>query len=259
MRARSVSAVIVFCAVLGFGITDVPVSAQSPSNVLSFARVTAVTPLPSGIELRDGELIMRITALRDDVLRIRAGRKGALPEDASWAVLPEARSASVAVTQDTDAALAGFHTGTLRVSISRTTGLLTLSDLSGKLLQQDAEPMQFEGDRLHLAKTMPSDEHYFGLGDKTGAFDRRGQAFRLWNTDAYAWQESTDPLYKSIPFYMSYRAGTALGVLIDNTWPSSFDFGKTLTDTVQYRAEGGPEDIYLLYGPSAKQVLASYA
>ncbi len=55
---------------------------------------------------------------------------------------------------------------------------------------------------------MPLDEHYFGLGDKTGAFDRREQAYRLWNTDAYAWQESTDPLYKSIPFYLSYRAGT---------------------------------------------------
>jgi alpha-glucosidase len=88
--------------------------------------------------------------------------------------------------------------------------------------------MRFEGDQFRVAETMPSEEHYFGLGDKTGAFDRREQAFRLWNTDAYAWQESTDPLYKSIPFYLSYRAGTSLGVLIDNTWPSSFDFGKTI-------------------------------
>ncbi len=38
---------------------------------------------------------MQITALRDDVLRIRASGTGVLPEDASWAVLPEARSASV--------------------------------------------------------------------------------------------------------------------------------------------------------------------
>ena len=99
----------------------------------------------------------------------------------------------------------------------------------------------------------------FGLGDKTGAFDRRDEAFQMWNTDAYGWQESTDPLYKSIPFYLSYRAGTSLGVLIDNTWPASFDFGKTLGDTLQYRAEGGPADIYLLYGPSAKHVLETYA
>ena len=106
---------------------------------------------------------------------------------------------------------------------------------------------------------MPADEHYFGLGDKTGAFDHREAAFRLWNTDAYGWQESTDPLYKSIPFYLTYRAGVSLGVLIDNTWPASFDFGKTVGDTVQYRAEGGPANIYILYGPSAKEVLKSYA
>ena len=40
---------------------------------------------------------------------------------------------------------------------------------------------------------MPLDEHYFGLGDKTGPLDRRDEAFSLWNTDAYRFQESTDP------------------------------------------------------------------
>ena len=228
------------------------------ADTLSFAGITSATALTNGVELHDGRLVLRITALRDDVLRIRAG-KDVLPEDASWAVLPEARAASVAVTQESDSQTAGFHTAALRVRVERTTGRLTLSDLSGKMLQQDAEPMQFDHDGFLIAKTMPADEHYFGLGDKTGAFDRREEAFHLWNTDAYGWQESTDPLYKSIPFYLSYRAGTSLGVLIDNTWPSSFDFGKTFGDTFQYRAEGGSADIYILYGPSAKHVLASYA
>jgi alpha-glucosidase len=215
--------------------------------------------LPDGIELHDGALVMQITALREDVLRIRASHTGVLPEDASWAVLAEARAASVSVSQDSDAKVVGFHTGSLRLTVDRATGLMTLADAAGKVLRQDAEPMLFDGDRFRVAETMPADEHYFGLGDKTGAFDHRDEAFRMWNTDAYAWQESTDPLYKSIPFYVTYRAGVSLGVLIDNTWPSSFDFGKTLGDTVQYRAEGGSADIYILYGPSAKQVLKSYA
>lgn len=136
---------------------------------------------------------------------------------------------------------------------------MTLFDVDGNVLRKDAQPMQFQGDRFRVAETMPIDEHYFGLGDKTGAFDHREAAFRMWNTDAYGWQESTDPIYKSIPFYVTYRAGVSLGVMMDNTWPSSFDFGKTLGDTVQYRAEGGPADIYILYGPTAKQVLKSYA
>ncbi len=261
MRPRSVPALNT-CIIFGvLAISRLVLAQGDPStspDTLSFARVTSATPLANGIELRDGSLILRITALRDDVLRIRAGNS-TLPEDASWAVLPEARTASTAVTQDSDATMAAFHTASLRITVNRSTGLLTLLARDGHVLQRDAEPMQFRGKRFRLAKAMPADEHYFGLGDKTGAFDRRDQAFRMWNTDSYGWQESTDPLYKSIPFYLGYRAGTSLGVLIDNTWPSSFDFGKTLTNTFEYRAEGGPVDVYLLYGPSAKQVLANYA
>jgi alpha-glucosidase len=229
------------------------------SEAVSFSKITSVTPLAHGIELHDGSLTMHITALRDDVLRIRASRTDALPEDASWAVLAEARTASVAVGQDSNTTVAGFHTRCLRLTVDRATGLLTLYDSMGKVLRRDAEPMLFQGDRFRIAETMPADEHYFGLGDKTGSFDHRDEAFRMWNTDAYGWQESTDPLYKSIPFYLTYRAGVSLGVLIDNTWPSSFDFGKTLGNIFQYQAEGGAADMYILYGPSAKQVLKSYA
>jgi alpha-glucosidase len=231
----------------------------TPSRIASFSSITSASPLPNGVELHHGDLVMQITALRENVLRIRASGTGVLPEDASWAVLAEARAASVNVTQDSDENTVTFHTAALHVSINRATGLMTLTDSTGTVLRQDAEPMQFDGNGFRLADTMPADEHYFGLGDKTGAFDHREAAFRLWNTDAYGWQESTDPLYKSIPFYLTYRAGVSLGVLIDNTWPSSFDFGKTVGNTVQYRAEGGPANIYILYGPSAKAVLKSYA
>ena len=225
----------------------------------SFSHVTAETQLKEGIELHDGPMVLRITALRPDILRLRAGRDDRLPEDASWAVLPHARAATSPVTPDSSPIAIGFHTAALRVSVARATGLLTISDITGQVLRQDTAPLAFDSGGFHIAQHMAPDEHFFGLGDKTGAFDRREQAFRMWNTDAYAWQESTDPLYKDIPFFLSYRAGTTLGVLIDDTWPSSFDFGKSLGDTFQYHAEGGAPDLYLLYGPSAKQVLAGYA
>ena len=106
---------------------------------------------------------------------------------------------------------------------------------------------------------MPLDEHYFGLGDKTGPLDRRNEAFTLWNTDAYRFQESTDPLYKSIPYFMTYRAGRAIGVLLDNTWRSSFDFGKESPDAYSFGAVAGPMDYYFFFGPTPKQVVETYA
>ena len=38
-------------------------------------------------------------------------------------------------------------------------------------------------------KTLRADEHFFGLGDKTGPLDRRAQTFDDWNTDAFMFQE----------------------------------------------------------------------
>ena len=69
-------------------------------------------------------------------------------------------------------------------------------------------------------------KHDFGLGDKPGPLDRRDHAYDLWNTDSYGFQESTDPIYKSIPFLLTSIGGLTTGVLLDNTWRTSFDFGK---------------------------------
>jgi len=163
------------------------------------------------------------------------------------------------VTPESSAASFGFRTKSMQVQIARSNLLLTVRDLKGKIVQQDALPVRFEGDSFRISKTMPIDEHYFGLGDKTGPLDRRDEAFSLWNTDAYRFQESTDPIYKSIPFFITYRAGLASGVLLDNTWRTNFDFGKQLPGVYSFGAVDGPLDYYVIYGPSAKQVVRTYA
>ncbi|HEX3435614.1 MAG TPA: TIM-barrel domain-containing protein [Pseudacidobacterium sp.] len=237
-----------------------PSTGQSQSKqTTAFDRVTTATPLPNGIDIRDGAAHLQITALRDDVLRIRISRSEQLPEDASWAVLSDARHSKASVTPEDSAGIAGFATSLLHVSVNRGNGTLTIRDRDGNILQQDARPIEFHGDTFRFYKTMPVDEHYFGLGDKTGPLDRREQAFTLWNTDNYGFQESTDPLYKSIPYFMGFRAGRAYGVLMDNTWRSSFDFGKELRDVYSFGAENGPVDYYFFYGPTPKQVVETYA
>lgn len=229
------------------------------SSVFQFDHATAFSSLPNGIEISDGSAREVITALRDDVLRVRIVRQGAMPEDASWAVLAQARSSSIAVTPDVDAEHYGFRTHSLMVEIDKKSLCLTVRDRNGKILQRDVRPVQFDGASFRVFKAMPLDEHYFGLGDKTGPLDRREQAFSLWNTDAYRFQESTDPLYKSIPFFLIYKAGVTLGVLLDNTWRTSFDFGRELPNTYSFGAVNGPLNYYIFYGPSPKQVVESYA
>src|ERR1700733_9522775 len=212
------------------------------------------TPLSDGIRVSSAGVTVQITALRDDVLRVRATHTAVLPEDASWAVLPSSRTASVKVIADPN----GFHTAVLKVAFDSTLRL-TISDLAGNILQQDAEPITWHGTGFRIAKQKDPADHFFGLGDKPGPLDRVGQAFTMWNTDTFGWQESTDPIYKSIPFFIDVRAGRALGVLFDNTWRTWFDFGKQDPKRYSFSAPNGPVDYYILYGPEPKQVVEAYA
>jgi len=220
-----------------------------------------VKNLASGVELRKGNTILQIVALRDDVLRVRESLDGALPEDASWAVAESIRKQSVAVIPQQNPATVGFQTKSLRVRVDTKQFVLTVADLQGHVLQEDAIgwPAESHGSGFRIYKKMPIDEHYFGLGDKIGPLDRREQSFRLWNTDAFSFQESTDPIYKSIPFFISEREGRYLGVLLDNTWSTNFDFGRGQRNLISIGAEGGPIDYYLVFGPEPKDVVQTYA
>ncbi len=127
------------------------------------------------------------------------------------------------------------------------------------MLQRDAEPVAWRGTGFRVYKAKTAADHFFGLGDKPGPLDRAGQAFVMWNTDNFGWQESTDPIYKSIPFFLNMRGGRTLGVLFDNTWRTFFDFGRETADEYSFGAPNGPVDYYLMYGPEPKRVVETYA
>jgi alpha-glucosidase len=229
----------------------------SPLFAQTQTKISNVRSSSNGLALHAKGIHVLVQALREDVLRVRYWRGAAMPEDASWAVLPEARKSSVPVAPLKGKN--GFTTSVLRVEVNPVSLQITVFDAKGNILQEDAAPIDFHGDAFELSQKMTFDSHYFGLGDKTGGLDRREQAFALWNTDAYLWQESTDPLYKAIPFFITYDSGRAIGTLLDNTWRSHFDFGRTRRNNLLMGSVNGPVDYYLLYGPSSKQVLATYA
>ncbi len=234
-------------------------TAKSAPVVLD--RVTSAHPLPNGIEIRSGSAVMQVLAVRDDLLRVRVGATGTLPEDASWAVLAASRTASVSVKPDANEKSVGFATAKLHVVIQRNPLAMTVTDLAGNVIAQDIpeHPIEFHGAGFRVYKQSPEDEHYFGLGDKPGPLDRRNEAFTNWNTDSFGWQESTDPIYKSIPFFLTFRKGIAAGIFLDNTWRTSFEFNKELRDGYSFGSEGGPLDYYILYGPTPKDVVREWA
>ena len=160
----------------------------------------------------------------------------------------------------TGSGIAGFSTASLIVRVEKSPLRLVIEDKDGRVLSEDEAgyPVAFTGTAFRVTKKGPVDEHYFGLGDKPGPLDRRDHAFSMWNTDAYGWQESTNELYKDIPFFLTLRGGVSYGIFLDNTWRSSFDFDVANKDAISFGAENGPLDYYFVYGPAPKQVIDGY-
>jgi alpha-glucosidase len=216
-----------------------------------------MTRQPSGIDLRRGAVVMRVMALTDSILRVRIGRDGKLPEDASWAVLPTMRARAADVTPTAD----GFRTDALVVHVDAETLALSVTDPSGKIITADAaDPISLDKTAFTLRKALPTGEHIYGLGDKTGGtLDRRGKTYVDWNTDAYGFDSSTDPIYKSIPFFIGVGgAGGSYGILLDNSWRTWFDFGHKNADALAMGGPNGPIDYYIIAGPSTREVVRRY-
>lgn len=103
------------------------------------------------------------------------------------------------------------------------------------------------------------DEHFYGLGEKTGFLDKRGRRYTMWNTDHYEdHDEGADCLYESYPFYMGLNRTGCYGIYLDNTYKTFFDVGKQDKDTVTFGAEKGPLNFFFIYGPSMKEVVLGY-
>ena len=224
----------------------------------SVGAADVIVPLPDGLQARRGSLLLQVTALTDAIVRVRVGRDGALPENSSWGVLPQMRARHAAVVARPN----GFATQDLRVALDPASLSLSISDLSGQPIVVDApEPILLDGRAFVLRKALPPGEHIFGLGDKTGGMlDRRGKSYVDWNTDAYGFDSSTDPIYKSIPFFIGVDPkGVAYGVLLDNSWRTSFDFGHTIPNTLEMGGPDGPIDYYVIAGPSIRDVVRRYS
>ena len=240
-------------------------SALSPkvlanSDWLTPGPISKVQPLPDGIEVKSSDTLLRIAVLSPTVVRVRYTRSGQYHSAGSFAVVsaPGFHGAAPKVRENTSAV--ELDTGQLIVRILKRTMRVLFVTPDGQPVLEDAEnnAVTWAGSEFRVCKTMPDDEHYFGLGDKAGSLDHRNQSFTMWNADAFGWQESTDPLYKTIPFFLALRQGKSYGLFLDNPYRSNFDFGKAERNKYCFSAEGGDLNYYFFYGPDPKNVVEQY-
>ncbi len=103
-------------------------------------------------------------------------------------------------------------------------------------------------------------EAYYGLGERSGPMNRAGRRYRLTNLDSMGYDaETSDPLYKHIPFYLTRTGeGGAFGLFYDTLSDCEFDFGCERDNYHGlYRgfvADHGDLDYYVIAGPAPLDV-----
>jgi alpha-glucosidase len=120
----------------------------------------------------------------------------------------------------------------------------------------------FSATAIRLTRPLADEERVYGLGERTGPMNKRGQTFPIWNVDPpLRHNASTLTMYTSIPFYMGLQrdTGRAYGVLIDHTGLITMDVGHSSASEVAMTIEGESMVAYFFVGPTPADVLRQYA
>jgi alpha-glucosidase len=230
----------------------------------SLGDMPAPRRIENGVVYRSAQGIVSVTAAAPDIVRVRFARTREFGRDHSYAIVNRELGAAGAEVRIGDRT-SQIVTPLLRATIQQRPFRVSIADLAGNELDAD-DPDRgtaFSGEAVRVWKRLRDDEQIYGFGEKTGRLNKRGRqlggySYTMWNSDTFAYESDTDPIYVSVPFYLVLREGRTHGVFLDNTFRSNFDVGHTSQGLLSFGAEGGELDYYLIYGPDPKRVIQRY-
>ncbi|MDF3076636.1 MAG: glycoside hydrolase family 31 protein [Sphingobacteriaceae bacterium] len=211
----------------------------------------------------DGEAIVEVRVVSDEIIRVRLAPHGAFLEEFSYAVEKPVQRVTVFSFRE-DEHNYRVSTNTITCVINKLNFFISFVDNNEIVVNQDAMAMHWEenvdfgGYYVYCTKEANEDEGFYGLGDKTTDFNLRGKRVVNWNSDTYSFAKHQDPLYRSIPFYIGLTNGVSYGIFMDNTFKSHFDFAHQETDKTSFWADGGELQYYYIHGPHMMDVVKRY-
>lgn len=208
---------------------------------------------------------LQITVLSDNVLRFRYSTDENIPNDFSYAITKYASHGynHLDITEEDDKFV--ITTAKLICHVFKKDMRKTIYDaIDNTLLSEDElgfhweESYEHGGNVVKMSKVSRDGESFYGLGDKPVHLNLKGKRFENWVTDSYAYGRGTDPIYKTIPFYIGLHNKKAYGIFFDNTFRSFFDFSHERRNITSFWAQGGEMNYYFIYGPEMNDVIVNY-
>lgn len=244
-------------------------------------RVLSLTKEHGGYTLQTDGCTFRLVFVTKDILRIRAGFTGDFKEE-SYALMLTAwedrmdplfagertrvEPADAELTETAESYT--LDSGALRTVITKDPFAISIYDAEGTLLHRDLPDIGWQQDnnlrRSHTSEILPGD-HFYGFGETTGPLEKTHQRMKLAPNDTMGYDaKNADSLYKHIPFYVKLNADShkAVGYYYQTTWTCEFDMGKAHSNYwprhSRFTTDGGDVDLFLIAGPTIKDVLGRF-
>lgn len=251
-------------------------------------------PLFSLVSQDDNRLVLQspeghvahVFVLEDDIVRVMLLPGGTLRFPRTWAIAPGEEDVAAEGRDRFD--LSGFSRPHYQLECNEETLILTTTSIrltislsgfycrwetgangSWQTAASDRATQSYNfgwwDDKIYHYLKRESDEMYFGLGERAGDSNRLGQSYRLCNVDPMGYSaRTTDPLYKHIPFYLTWRKSTkvAFGLFYDTLSDCTFNMGRELDNYHgHYRyfvADYGDLDYYFIAGATPAAISRRY-
>ncbi len=245
-------------------------------------RVKSITKTKHGLLASVDDEFLRIDVISPEVVRIKISVGGEFDEHPTYAVATEP-TLSKKFKVKTKNGITMLNTGGMMVRISHEPfgfDVVRPNDEVFSPVSDEAGVWSYarKGKEFMIRRQIGELDPIYGLGEKTGSFNRRGRDFTLWNTDVLnptasgeftgqyektdprADNTSTefDPYYVSIPFYyhLNAKSSAASGSFIDNGYRAAYDF--TAADEIKIHFNGGQYTEYVFACPAMILILNHY-
>ncbi|WP_082911307.1 glycoside hydrolase family 31 protein [Pedobacter psychrophilus] len=211
----------------------------------------------------DGAASVEVRVVSDEIIRVRMAPHSVFLDDFSYAVPLLDQKVAVFNFKD-EKTYYSVSTNTVTCRINKENFLISFVDNDNNITNEDylamhwEENAKFGGYYVYCTKKSDPDESYFGLGDKPTDLNLRGKRLQNWNSDTYSFAKHQDPLYRSIPFFISLKEGNAHGIFLDNTFKTHFDFAQEDPTKLSFWADGGELQYYYIHGPKMMDVVKRY-
>ena len=253
---------------------------------LPFTQTGRCVRLESGIELELEAERFRATVLQEDLLLLKISHGGRWEQSPSHAVCADIGSMRSEFSLEENDDEIRLTTTAMMLTIFRNPfGLRAVRSDGSVIFQTASDQAEISwayarlNDHFVTIRQCRHEDAFFGLGEKTGRFNRKGRNFILWNTDvlnpnatgefvakhksgdprADPLRTQFDPYYVSIPFFyhLPHLQTAMAGFFFDNPYRATFEFSHLQEYRVHFH--GGQYTEFVFAGPAMKDILRDYS